>query len=226
MQLIDQDSLSQSFINVMEAKDAYTQGHSHHVQVIVKALVDGLPGAFKSRIDEKKLVLAASLHDIGKIVTPHSVLNKDGALTEEEWQIMRQHPSAGKTLLEGTPFAELGDWVLYHHERMDGRGYYGLKGEDIPLEARIIAIADTFSALRTYRIYRPAKSIADSIRIMREAAGTQLDPVLLEHFLALGPAILERLECNCEICRQRREYQESLAATPSRASKNDSPRAQ
>lgn len=146
----------------------------------MKAILDCLPATFQRRINKEKLILAASLHDIGKIVTPFHILNKDGALTDEEWQIMQQHPSDGKTLLEGTPFAELGDWVLYHHERMDGRGYYGLKGEEIPLESRIIALADTFSALRTYRIYRPAQSITDAIRIMREAAGTQLDSLLLE----------------------------------------------
>ena len=205
---IEKDMLIQSFINVMEAKDSYTQGHSHHVNVIVGAIFDCLPKSLQRRIDKEKLILAASLHDIGKIVTPSRVLNKDGALSDEEWQAMRQHPSDGKALLDGTPFTELGDWVLYHHERMDGRGYYGLTGEEIPLESRIIAVADTFSALRTYRVYRPAKSIADTIRIMQEAAGAQLDPMMVEHFLTLGQEFLEALECNCEICRQRRLYQE------------------
>ncbi|MDL2313897.1 HD domain-containing protein [Desulfovibrio sp. OttesenSCG-928-C14] len=209
---IEPDTLIQSFINVMEAKDSYTQGHSHHVNVIVSAIFDCLPKSLQHRTDKEKLNLAASLHDIGKIVTPSHVLNKDGALNDEEWQIMRQHPSASKALLEGTPFAELGDWVLYHHERMDGRGYYGLTGEEIPFESRIIAIADTFSALRTYRIYRPAQTTTNTIRIMREAAGTQLDSELLEYFFALGQECLENLECNCEICRQRRLYLESLSA--------------
>lgn len=209
---IEQGTLIQSFINVIEAKDSYTQGHSHHVKVIANAIFDCLPDTLQCRLDKEKLDLAASLHDIGKIITPTKVLNKDGALDAEEWQVMRQHPSDGKMLLEGTPFAELGDWVLYHHERMDGRGYYGLKGEEILLEARIIAIADTFSALRTYRVYRPAKSIADTIKIMQEAAGPQLDPELVEYFLSLGSEYLEMLECNCEICRQRRQYLERQAA--------------
>lgn len=211
--------LVQSFINVMEVKDSYTQGHSHHVNVLVNAIFHCLPKVYQRRLSREKLCVAASLHDIGKILTPFPVLNKDGALTDEEWLIMRDHPADSKRLLEGTLFAELGDWVLYHHERMDGRGYYGLKGEDIPLESRIIAIADTFSALRTYRIYRPAKSIIETIHIMREAAGDQLDPVVLGHFLALGAEFLEALECNCEICRQRRQYMERLAAEHSVKSK-------
>lgn len=217
----DQATLIQSFINVMEAKDSYTQGHSHHVKVIVEAVFDCLPDALQHKLDKEKLTLAASLHDIGKIVTPVHVLNKDGSLNDEEWRIMRQHPSDSKTLLEGTAFAALGDWVLYHHERMDGRGYYGLKGEEIPLESRIIAVADTFSALRTYRVYRPALSISDSIRIMTEAAGAQLDPLLVEHFLALGAEFLEKLECHCEICRQRRKKQERFAALASSRGKGN-----
>lgn len=99
----EQDALIQSFIDVMEVKDSYTQGHSHHVNVIATAIYDCLPGTYQRRLDREKLCIAASLHDIGKIVTPFHVLNKDGALTDAEWAIMRQHPLDGKRLLEGTP---------------------------------------------------------------------------------------------------------------------------
>lgn len=197
------DELTNYFINVIESKDLYTQGHSHHVRAVVNTIVDCLPAVYQ--IDKEKTLQAALLHDIGKIRTPDFVLNKDGALDEEEWRIMKRHPLEGRKIIENTIFAELGDWIYYHHERIDGHGYCGLKGDEIPLESRIIAVADTFSALRTYRIYRPAKSIAETVGIMREAGGTQLDAEILEHFLSIDVDILEKLECNCEICRLRRK---------------------
>lgn len=206
------NALIQYFMDVIEAKDLYTQGHSHHVRVITDAIFDCLPAAYQAKLDREKLSLAALLHDIGKIITPDHVLNKDGGLDEEEWRIMRQHPLNGKEIIENTTFADMCNWILYHHERIDGQGYYGLKGTEIPLESRIIAIADTFSALRTYRIYRPAKSLDETIRIMRENEGTQLDAAILSHFLSIHTDILETLECNCEICRQRRKALEEKIA--------------
>jgi HD-GYP domain-containing protein (c-di-GMP phosphodiesterase class II) len=101
---------------------------------------------------------------------------------------------------------------MYHHERIDGKGYYGLHGEDIPFEARIIAVADTFSALRTYRVYRPAKSINETIEILNEAKGAQLDRMIVDSFLSLDRRTLENLECNCRICRERRAAQQAAAA--------------
>lgn len=196
------DELIQYFIDVIEAKDPYTQGHSLHVKAVADAIIDCLPGSYQ--LDKDKILKAALLHDIGKIRTPDSILNKDGALNDEEWLIMNRHPLEGREIIRNTWFAELGNWIYYHHERIDGRGYYGLKGDEIPLEARIIAIADTFSALRTYRIYRPAKSVTDTINIMREAGGTQSDAEILGHFLSVDINVLENLECNCEICKLRR----------------------
>jgi HD-GYP domain-containing protein (c-di-GMP phosphodiesterase class II) len=107
-------------------------------------------------------------------------------------------------IIKNTVFGDIGEWILYHHEMMDGKGYYGLKGNKIPFESRIIAIADTFSALRTYRIYRPAKSIEETIKILNELRGNQLDGELLKYFLSLDIEVLENLECNCRICRERR----------------------
>lgn len=190
------------FANIIGARDEYTQGHSHHVYVIAETIAGLLPGGMD--VDLPKLKNAALLHDIGKILTPDNVLNKKGTLSDEEWEIMRRHPAEGKRLLDGTVFAELGDWILYHHERMDGKGYYGLKGDDIPLESRIIAVADTFSALRTYRPYRASISIEKTIEIMREAAGTQLDAAIVDVLLTLDVDTLENLQCNCEICARRR----------------------
>lgn len=195
----------QPFIDRIEAKDTYTQGHSHHVYVITKAIINCLPERYKSSINMEKICQAALLHDIGKVNIADEVLNKEGALTDEEWEIMRSHPMEGCKILQYTKFANLSDWILYHHERIDGRGYYGLPGDKIPLESKIISIADTFSALRTYRIYRPALSIEKTVEIMSSLGGTQLDKEILDCFLSLDADYLEKLECNCDICRERRE---------------------
>lgn len=187
--------------NIIGARDEYTQGHSHHVFVVVEAILE----AGNYCIDREKLAHAALLHDIGKILVPESVLNKDDSLSDEEWDVIRQHPTNGRNLLLGTMFEDIGDWILYHHERIDGRGYHGLSGDEIPLASRIIAVADTFSALRTYRAYRHAKSIQETIRILKEAAGTQLDADIVQVLLSYDEKFLEALECNCEICKRRKE---------------------
>jgi HD-GYP domain-containing protein (c-di-GMP phosphodiesterase class II) len=202
--------LIQKFVNSIESKDLYTKGHSHHVQVVADAIFDSLPTLYKDTIHKETLSQAALLHDVGKIVTPDHILNKEGLLDEKEWDIMRRHPAAGKNFLDNAGFAEIGDWILYHHERMDGRGYYGLQGTSIPLESRIIAVADAFSALRTYRIYRPAKSLEETIRIMRASTGTQLDSELVACFFSVDADVLAALECTCEICRQRRNTLEAM----------------
>ncbi len=199
------NQLLQYFIDIIETKDPYTQGHSHHVRAITEAIYESLPLNRRNELHREKLFTAALLHDIGKIRIPDTVLNKAGKLSETELKIMAGHPQYGKELLAGTVFQYLGDWILYHHERMDGSGYYGIPGEMIPVESRIIAVADTFSALRTYRVYRPARTLEETSDIMRAAAGHQLDPEILECFLSLKRDFLENLECRCEICRRRRE---------------------
>lgn len=194
----------QYFMDVIESKDPYTQGHSHHVRVITEAIYGCLPKSHQTKTDKTKLLLAALLHDIGKIKTPDHILNKDAALSNDEWEIMKRHPKDGTEIIKNTVFSGIADWILYHHERIDGKGYYGLQGGAIPFEAKIIAIADTFSALRTYRIYRPAKSIEDTIIILKDAGGRQLDEEILSCFLSLDKNTLDHLQCNCRICQERR----------------------
>jgi putative nucleotidyltransferase with HDIG domain len=198
------NNLNQYFIDVIEEKDPYTQGHSHHVRAVTEAIYDCLPNNYQSRIDKTKILLAALFHDIGKIKTPDSILNKDTKLSDDEWEIMKKHPMDGTEIIKNTIFCDIGDWILYHHEMMNGKGYYGLKGNEIPFESRMIAIADTFSALRTYRIYRPAKSIEETVKILNEIKGNQLDKEILECFLSLDIKAMENLECNCRICKERR----------------------
>ncbi|MDL2288530.1 HD-GYP domain-containing protein [Oscillospiraceae bacterium OttesenSCG-928-F05] len=204
------DSIVMLFSNIIGARDEYTQGHSHHVAVVAEAIAK----CVAPHLDVPKLVQAALLHDIGKIYVPETILNKDGPLDDEEWEIMRRHPEEGKRLLRGSPFECMCDAILYHHERVDGTGYYRIPGEKIPLESKIIAVADTFSALRTYRAYRPAKPIDETIAIMGEAAGTQLDAEIVGAFLSLGTDRLGSLQCNCDICARRRlELEQRAQAT-------------
>lgn len=183
-----------TFINAIDMKDTYTKGHSEHVYRIVDAFYNVLSDDYRSLINKPKLLDAAMLHDIGKISIDDAVLNKATPLTEDEWATIRKHPLEGKAMLDDTSFREIGKWVLYHHERIDGQGYYQLPGDKIPLEARIIAIADTYSALVTDRIYRAGKMHSEAIAIMQEAAGTQLDADLLRYFLRIGLSELSKYD--------------------------------
>jgi HD-GYP domain-containing protein (c-di-GMP phosphodiesterase class II) len=124
------------------------------------------------------LARAGLLHDVGKLGIPASVLGKHSALDEAEWTLMRTHPELGLNLLDraGQPSRETLA-VLYHHERLDGSGYpYGLKGEAIPIEARIVAVADTYDALTSDRPYRLARDDAEARRVLLEEARGRLDP--------------------------------------------------
>lgn len=175
----------QSMIYSIEAKDFYTRGHSEHVYELVNLFYNYLPNDIKSKINLKNLKNAALLHDIGKIGIPENILNKPGILTDDEFNILKHHPKNGKTILAKTSYREICDIVLYHHERVDGNGYYGISDNIIPLESKIIAIADTFSALYTDRIYRKRYSFDKSISIIKESAGTQLDSELVNIFCSI-----------------------------------------
>ena len=186
--------IMRTFVNAIEMKDAYTKGHSEHVYRVVALLYDTLDAELQQRINKRKLLDAALLHDCGKISVEDAVLNKPGKLTQEDMASIKTHPLTGKKMLDDTCYCDISDWVLYHHERMDGKGYFGLRGEDIPMEARMIAVADTYSALSTDRVYRPRMSYEETVVIMREAAGTQLDPMLVDCFMRIGPKKLERTQ--------------------------------
>jgi len=175
----------QSMVDAMEAKDLYTKGHSEHVCRLVGLIYRNLPAKKKSAINLIKLQDAAILHDIGKLGISDEILNKPGALTKEEYDTVKHHPQQGKDILDKTSYRDISDWILYHHERIDGKGYYGVPENAIPLESKIIAVADTFSALFTDRVYRPKYSFEDSIRILNENAGTQLDAQLVEVFCSI-----------------------------------------
>ena len=166
-----------------DAKDPYTCGHSQ--RVMEYALLAGTALSFS---DEELEVLeyAGILHDIGKIAISDSILNKPGSLTPEEWGIVREHPQIGADIIKEIPFLEKASTlVLHHHERYDGKGYPdGLKGEDIPMGARLLAVADTFDTMTTDRAYRSALPVDYAIGELYCYAGTQFCPVAVKAFVS------------------------------------------
>jgi HD-GYP domain-containing protein (c-di-GMP phosphodiesterase class II) len=170
-----------SLVYAIEAKDEYTRGHSERVNRYAMLM------ATRLRLDEKQrkgLHWASMLHDIGKIGSPETILNSPGALTDAEYSIIKSHCEKGCDILK--PLEQLSTslpGVLHHHERYDGQGYpHGLKGEDIPILSRIIAVADTFDAITSNRAYRPGKTAKEALEIIENVAGTQLDPDLVNVF--------------------------------------------
>lgn len=171
----------------VEARDPYVYGHSRKVNAYAVDLAEaiGLPPDEVSRIST-----AALLHDIGKIAIPDSILNKKGKLRPEDWEVIKSHPRLGANIVANVPsLVPCGDGILYHHERWDGSGYpEGLKGEAIVLDARILAIADVFDAMVSTRPYRGAYRHEKAVEALREGAGTEFDPELVEVFIRLVEA--------------------------------------
>jgi HD-GYP domain-containing protein (c-di-GMP phosphodiesterase class II) len=168
-------NMVKSLVFAIEAKDVYTRGHSERVSRLSMRLAKHL-GLKGKAYDE--LRWASILHDIGKIGIPGEILNKPSRLTDEEYDIVKEHPSKGFEIL--SPVSQLGGslkGILHHHERVDGKGYpSGLKGEKIPFNSRIIAVADTYDAISSSRAYRPSKSSDEAMAIVKEVSGSQLDP--------------------------------------------------
>jgi putative nucleotidyltransferase with HDIG domain len=150
----------------------------------------GLPEA-----DLERLELGALLHDIGKIGIPRNVLLKPGSLTDEEWRVMRTHPSIGHRMMARFPELDReADVVLAHHERWDGGGYpSGLKGDEIPLFARLFSIVDAYDALTSDRPYRPAQGVDAAKKEIAAGAGDQFAPALVEVFLGIPDVALEMI---------------------------------
>jgi HD-GYP domain-containing protein (c-di-GMP phosphodiesterase class II) len=163
-------------------RDPYTGKHSEDVAVIARKIGREL-GLAEDEVEQ--IEAAARVHDIGKISIPDSVLLKPGKLTDEEWEAIKQHPVIGADLLSGLEIYEGSiDIIRHHHEHWDGSGYPdGLKGEQIPLGARIVAVADVYNALTTDRPYRKAYSKTEALEIIRDMSGKELDPQLVEIFL-------------------------------------------
>lgn len=168
----------------MEAKDYYTVEHSENMVSIATALGKELK---LPKEEIEILEQAAMLHDLGKIGIPDNILQKKGKLTKAEYEIIKKHPKIGAEIIRSIHFLQnVAPIVLYHHERFDGLGYSsGLKGNDIPLGARIIAVTDVYQALISDRPYRKAYSKHDALKIIKESSGMQLDPEIVKAFLKI-----------------------------------------
>ena len=178
--------VTETLIGVIEARDSNLNGHSRNVQMLSMCLYKHLPAFMKEGISPVSFEYAALLHDVGKLGVPESILNKPGKLDDEEWDVMKQHPKIAMDLLRTLPsFDEIKEWILYHHERMDGKGYYGLPGEDIPMAARIIAVCDTYSAITMRRSYKDKRTHEETMDIIKDASGSQLDPDIVAVFMTI-----------------------------------------
>jgi putative nucleotidyltransferase with HDIG domain len=177
-----------SLVAALEAKDPYTKGHSVRVARITVAVARqmGFEDAEVERIE-----YAALLHDLGKIGISRSVLSKPGALTDDEFDKIREHPDIAARILESVPFLEdVRPVVQDHHERVDGLGYgRGLLGEDLSTAARVLAVADSFDAMTADRPYRGAMSEAAAVVELRANIGTQFDPAAVDALIAILPTL-------------------------------------
>lgn len=178
-----------SLASAIDAKDEYTKGHSTSVSRYAVALARAINLPEK---EVERIKLGSLLHDVGKIGIPENVLKKPTKLSDEEWEIMKQHPNIGaeKVLQPNPSLHDLIPIVKYHHEHWDGSGYPNrLKGTDIPLAARIVSIADAYHALISDRPYRKGLSIEKACEILQVGAGIQWDEELVRHFISLAPSL-------------------------------------
>jgi HD-GYP domain-containing protein (c-di-GMP phosphodiesterase class II) len=173
----------------IESRDPYTRGHSARVTALAEAVARRL-GWDDEQL--RSLHMGGTLHDVGKLSVPGRILRKPGPLTPEELAEIRAHPEAGARLIEPIESAHCAlPYVLHHHERWDGRGYpHRLAGPAIPLEARVLAVADAFDAMTSHRPYRRALGDDEALAEIDRCAGTQFDPEVVRAFLevwAAGP---------------------------------------
>ncbi|MCK5686881.1 HD domain-containing protein, partial [bacterium] len=180
-------------VATVEVRDPYTIGHSEHVANLSVLIFDHLPDNLKKDCNRNTLETTGLLHDIGKIGVPESILNKPGRLSDEEFEFIKQHVSIGRNILKKLEdFGAITDWILYHHERVDGKGYLKMSNEEIPTASKIISVADTYSAIVTDRPYRKGKTNTDAKSILSEFSGTQFDPEIVRVFLDIDDERIEK----------------------------------
>jgi putative two-component system response regulator len=168
--------------NVIETRDPYTGGHVDRVRKLAMQMAFALNWGPE---DIAILEFGAILHDIGKIIVPREVLKKTGPLNSDEWKLMRQHPQAGAKMLEGVDHLRAAiPYILSHHECWDGNGYpFGLKGEDIPREGRMLAIVDAFDAMTSDRPYHASLTSEEAMAEVRRSSGLYFDPEMARVFI-------------------------------------------
>jgi HD-GYP domain-containing protein (c-di-GMP phosphodiesterase class II) len=176
-----------SFNQLLDLRDLNTGVHSTRLAEWGLRVARDL-GVPENRMSD--LEMGALLHDIGKIGVPDQILNKPARLTPEEYEIVKKHPEYGWTVIRNLPGMEVTSlYVLHHHENFDGRGYPAkLKGEEIPIGARIISVIDAFDAMVSSRPYRKGMPLEEALRRLDEASGTQFDPAVAKSFIAMAKA--------------------------------------
>lgn len=186
----------ETVIGVIEAEDPNLEGHSLHVHNLVLMLYENLPLRYRIRVNLNKLEYAALLLDLGKFGIPREIINKSGKLTKNEKELIQKHPEFGARIVKQIDFFdEISEWIKYQHERVDGSGYYHLKGDEIPIESRILAVADTFSALTMERSYRASLNYEQAIAELKIVSGTQLDGEIVKYFCMIPLRKIEHSEC-------------------------------
>jgi diguanylate cyclase (GGDEF)-like protein/putative nucleotidyltransferase with HDIG domain len=185
----------------IDAKDQTAQSHIRRVQVYAAGIARAL-GMSDNEIQGVKT--AALLHDIGKLAVPEHILSKPGPLTQEEFQKIRIHPQVGAEIISGVPFPyPVAPLILSHHERFDGKGYpSGLKGEEIPLGARILSVVDYFDALMSERPYHKAMELEAALGLLKQEAGKALDPRVVNTFVEMYPRLAAEAETSQEPARK------------------------
>ena len=174
-------TLASALARAVDAKDSYTRSHCQTVSQLCAAIAAEL-GFEGDRL--ARMRLAGLLHDVGKIGVPDAILNKPSGLTDAEYEVMKRHSLLGFEIVQAADMALEAAWVRHHHERFDGGGYPdGLAGEEIPLESRIILVADAFEAMTSDRPYRQAPGLEFALAELRRHAGSQFDPRVVEALL-------------------------------------------
>lgn len=193
--LLKKDSIRgtfvKTFMKALEAKDFVSEGHVMRMERLA-VLIGKALSLHSDQMD--RIVLLTKFHDIGKIGIPDSILKKKGSLNEDEWKVMRTHTSIGERIaLEAIEIRDIAHLILKHHEKWDGTGYpLGLKGDEIPVECRILAITDTFDAMTNDRPYRGALPKEEAAKEIERCSGTQFDPELVKIFATLYTNLLNK----------------------------------
>ena len=209
---IQHNEMVDGFATMVESRDSNTGGHIRRTRAYVDLMLrkmrhDKRYRAILNRDYLENVSNAAPLHDVGKIATPDSILQKPGKLTEEEFAIMKQHAAAGGDIilhsfrdLSNAEFRQIAYEVArYHHEKYNGRGYpEGLKGEQIPLHSRVMAIADVFDAVSQKRCYRDAMPVEECFSIIEKGVGTDFDPNIARIFLDSADEVVALMKAGCE----------------------------
>lgn len=180
------------FASIIDTKHRYTQGHSQRVAEFARLLARTMGLGEEA---ERQVYYAGFLHDAGKVAVPAAVLDKPSKLTDEEWGLIAEHPRKSKRIIEAISSLESEAVIAgYHHERWDGRGYpFGLKGEEIPIGSRIMAVVDSYDAMTSTRPYRVPLEHADAVAELQRCAGSMYDPTVVDFFLDIPSEAMLRI---------------------------------